>query len=238
MAGNDFLIKVDNLTKNRGKRRILKNISFTISKGERIALIGSNGAGKTTLCEIISGFKKGTSGKVIYGFPDNQLSKKIAINFQHQSFPEELNVYDIVTYYRRLYPKVKESQFKHFLEVFEINGLKYQRLTKLSIGQLQRVNLFLTLFYKPLLFIGDEITTGLDIEKKTSIIEFIKENIVSEKMSILLVSHNWEEISYLCERVIFLQEGVIIDDLSVKTIIDKYGSFIDYFNYRNALRKN
>jgi ABC-2 type transport system ATP-binding protein len=111
----------------------------------------------------------------------------------------------------------------------KISPLLKEKITKLSGGQKQRLNLYLSLFHQPQIFIGDEITTGLDIQTKIEVINFLKKQASEREMTLILVSHHWDEIISLCSRVILLNKGSLIDDTTPQKIEKKYNSLLNYY---------
>src|SRR2546421_6352755 len=99
MNEKKYIIKVENLTKNYQKKKVLGPINFSIKKGEKIAIIGANGSGKTTLCEIIANLRNPTNGRVKYGFSPAKLGNLLSINFQEQNYPQALIVQDLTNFY-------------------------------------------------------------------------------------------------------------------------------------------
>ncbi|MCE8169343.1 MAG: ABC transporter ATP-binding protein [Candidatus Moeniiplasma glomeromycotorum] len=222
-----YLIKAEGLTKNYQNKKVLGPINFAIKKGEKIAIIGANGSGKTTLCEIIANLKNPTGGKVKYGFSPRQLGNLLSINFQEQNYPSTLIVQDLIDFYHSVYKtKPKHSEL---WKTFTISPLLNKKIVKLSGGQKQRLNLYLSLFYQPEIFIGDEITTGLDIQTKIEVINFLQKQTSERNMTLILVSHHWDEIISLCSRVILINKGSLIDDTTPKNIEKKYNSLLDYY---------
>lgn len=124
------------------------------------------------------------------------------------------------------------------VKIFKLDELYKQKVTSLSGGQRQRVNLFVSLFNKPEIYIGDEITTGLDVEAQLEIIDLLKKEIKDKGMTLILVSHNLDEIKQLCDRIIFLDKGKIIDDAPIDQILDQYGTLLEYYlSKTNKLNK-
>ncbi|KLL02529.1 MAG: ABC transporter, ATP binding protein [Mycoplasmataceae bacterium RC_NB112A] len=231
---NPYLIKVENLTKHFQKQKALGPLNLTIQKGEKIAIIGSNGSGKTTLCEIIADLKSPTRGKVRYGFPHSKLTELLSINFQEQKYPDHLIARDLTDFYHAVYQKVmhqkgNEKQRKLLWKTFAIDPLLDKKITSLSGGEKQRLNLYLSLFYQPEIFIGDEITTGLDIQTKIEVINFLQKQTAERNMTLILVSHHWDEIISLCSRVILINQGALIDDTTPQKIEKKYNSLLKYY---------
>lgn len=229
-----YLIKIVNLIKNYQNQKVLGPLNLTIQKGEKIAIIGANGSGKTTLCEIIANLKNPTHGQVKYGFARSQLTELLSINFQEQKYPDHLISRDLTNFYHSVYQKntlqkVNHEQRKSLWKTFAVRSLLDKKVANLSGGEKQRLNLYLSLFYQPQIFIGDEITTGLDIQTKIEVIEFLKKQTEERQLTLILVSHHWDEIVALCSRVILINEGSLIDDTTPTKIQKQYHSLLNYY---------
>lgn len=224
---SQFLVRLKNIKKDYGKKQVLRGIDLLIRKGDRIALVGGNGSGKTTLCEIIAGVKAFHAGKITYSFSKNELAYEFSINFQEQKWPSTLKVGELISFFSDVYSKKKINNFFLKKKQFDINNkFIMKKISELSGGELQRFNLFISLFNNPQLFIGDEITSGLDITNRIKITQSIKQE---KKMTLLLVTHNWEEIHHLCQRIIFLKDGLIFCEKKVSDF-ENYNSFSQYFS--------
>lgn len=144
---------------------ILHKIDLRIFKDERIAVVGRNGSGKTTLAEIISGFKKPTTGFLEYNFNyDISPYEKISLLFQNYSYLDQFTVREIYEYMVDYAGDLIDREgARRLSEILQIDNFKEKVFKELSGGQKQRVSLFLTLIYRPKLLILDEFTTNLDI---------------------------------------------------------------------------
>jgi len=224
------VITIENITKVYRGKKVLGPINLAIESGSAVAIFGANGAGKTTLCEIISNTKDATSGKVKYSFDKKDIPYLLGINFQDQVYPNFVTVKELISFYHRIYlNKIKLATFDAMLEKFQLVPLYKRKVNSLSGGQRQRVNLFLSLFHEPKIYIGDEITTGLDVKTRIDVINFLKEQINLNNITLILVSHNLDEIQALCQRIIFLKDGIIIDDTTVSAVTKNYGSLLTYY---------
>ncbi len=244
-----LLMDVQDITKHYGKVEVLKGINFKVKKGERIAIVGANGAGKSTLSEIIAKVKEPTGGEIRYFFEENgeeskgkgQISKHIGIQFQDSSYPDFYKVNDLVNFIIRAAKlDITPNELDEMYETFDLTNLRYEVAKGLSGGQQQRLNILLAIVNNPQLLILDEVGTGLDVESRTKIKSYIKSYAEEHKATILLVSHNSDEVIELVERVITIHNGEIFEDQLLKEILEKFDHFDDYMNnlYLNVFKKN
>ncbi|ASP28566.1 ABC transporter ATP-binding protein [Spiroplasma corruscae] len=218
------LIKLTNVSKKYKTRVALNNINLEINYGDRIGVIGANGGGKSTLSEIIGNIRKPTSGEVF-----RQENMVIGLQFQDSHYPIGITVFDMIKYYLQTFNiEMTESELTKILRTYQIESFKNKFLVNLSGGQQQRVNILLSLIHNPDLVILDEISTGLDIEVRSEIFNYIKENVVSKNKSLVLVTHMMSEIEELCNKYIYIHNGEIRDSGLVTEIVKEYGSVHNY----------
>ena len=212
----NFVLQVENLTKDFDGFFAVDDISFQIEEGEILGFLGPNGAGKTTTIMMLLGLIKPTRGKIkIFGldFWKNRENILSRINFSsaYTSLPSRLTVFENLYVFACLYNVAKPHQkIEELLESFELNRLKNQPTGNLSSGEATRLNLCKSLINNPSLLFLDEPTSSLDpdISQKTRQLLFkIKRE---RNISILYTSHNMEEVTQMCDRVVFLQEGRIV----------------------------
>ena len=188
-------------------------------------MLGSNGAGKTVLSEMISGINKPTSGEIIYNFNSDNYKKKIGIQFQDSSYPNGITVKKVINFVISIYKaEITKDELRALIAIFDIYEIYNKVASSLSGGQQQRLNLLLALVHKPKFIILDELSTGLDIRIRSKIKKFIKYYAKENGITLLIVSHDMDEVEYLSERIIVLFKGEIYVDASKKEIIEKYGS--------------
>ncbi|AKX34097.1 ABC transporter ATP-binding protein [Spiroplasma litorale] len=204
------MIKVSNVFKNYSKKIVLKNINLEIKKGEKIAIMGLNGSGKTTLAEIILKIFSPSSGEVVY--EDKNISKNAT--FQDINFDGELNLKQLVNFYCGAF-KVKVNTSEYFKK-FDLENETKQKYLKLSGGQKQKFKFLITLLNNPKLLLLDELTTSLDYLWRHKIVLLIKDYIIKNDCTLIMVSHDIEEVSQLCDRVLLMSNGEIIKDLDLK----------------------
>lgn len=219
------LITIKNLCRKVGKGKqsffANDNINLEFYEGENIGLIGANGAGKTTLVEQLVGLNKPTSGEIIYAFGKTkaQISKNIGIQFQDSTYPPNITVRAIINFVRDAYnAEISNEELNKMIDIFLIRPFYKQEAYSLSGGQTQRLNILLALIHKPKVLFLDELSTGLDINIRTQIKIFLKEYIKKNNITLILISHDMNEVEYLCDRVIIMKSAKVIMDTSVKEL--------------------
>lgn len=210
------MLEVKNLTKKFGDFTAVNNISFEIEKGEIVGLLGPNGAGKTTTIMMLLDITKPTSGKIkIFDLDFEQNREKILskVNFSsaYTHLSERITVFENLYVFSYLYNIGNPRQkIEKLLEEFELVELKNDLTGNLSSGQLTRLNLCKAFLNSPELLFLDEPTASLDPEIAQKIREFLFKARREKNVSMLLTSHNMEEITQMCDRVIFLDHGKIV----------------------------
>ncbi len=212
-------VEVRNLKKNFGKKEALRGVTFEVREGEIFGLIGPNGAGKTTTLRIISTLLKPTSGSVkVYGVDVVKEPEKVRKMIAY--LPEESDVYLRLTglenlkFYAMIYFSDREKIDEVVRRGVEISRLgdAINRLTKTySKGMRRRLALARTLMVEPKLAILDEPTSGLDVYSAIRVRDVIKKFVKETGNSVILSSHNMLEVEYLCDRVAFINNGVIVN---------------------------
>ncbi|QHX35699.1 ABC transporter ATP-binding protein [Spiroplasma sp. TIUS-1] len=231
---NKPLVVINNVVKKYKDKEALKGVSLTINPGDRIGIIGANGSGKSTVSEIIGGIRKATSGSVT-----KQEEMVIGLQFQESKYPVGITVIDMLKYYLETFSiPMKESELDLLLKTYQISDFKNKFIVSLSGGQQQRLNILLSLIHNPDLVILDEVSTGLDIEVRSEIFKHIKEQIVEKDKALILVTHMMSEVEELCERFVYIHEGVIIEEGLVADIVKKYGSVHNYTWEKFAIHKS
>lgn len=224
------IIETKNLTKSFGTKTVLNNLNLDIYEGENVAFLGGNGAGKTTLVEILAGLNKPTSGEINYLFNfKKSFQEKIGIQFQDSSYPPAISCKEVIKFMVNIYgSKMNKDEMNALIKIFGIDEYYNKRASKLSGGQQQRLNVLLALLHKPHIIFLDELSTGLDIQIRTRIKNFIKEYAIENNMTIILVSHDMVEVKQLCKKIIFLKDGkIVINDL-ISNILEKNDNIEDF----------
>ncbi len=224
---NENFVRVENLIKDFGKRRVLKGISFSVKKGEIFGLIGPNGAGKTTTLRIIATLLKPTVGDVIIenlSVIKNARSVREIISY----LPEEAGVYERLTglEFLRFFAEMSASDVNDAIRRgIEISGLGERlkdKTKEYSKGMKRRLLLARTLMNLPKLALLDEPTSGLDVQHAVQIRQIIKNYREKYGITIILSSHNMLEVEYLCDRVAFINDGFIVNIGTPRELLEKY----------------
>ncbi|TDM40653.1 ABC transporter ATP-binding protein [Macrococcoides goetzii] len=209
------MITIHNLSKDIGKKRILKHINLTINKGEAIALVGPNGAGKSTLIDCLLGNKKLTSGDI-----DGQHlildHTKTSVLYQQTYFTPNMKVYQIIELFQNLYPNALTKEEIKDITLFDDTILNAEA-EKISGGQKRILDVALTLIGRPEFIILDEPTVGMDTSTRRRFYDLIK-TLKAEGKTILFTSHYIEEVESLSDRIVVLHKGEIIRDSTPRAL--------------------
>lgn len=230
--------------------KAIENISFSIGESEIIGLIGENGAGKTTLLKCISKAISLTEGDIFYMNQNihSHSNSLIDVGFLIEStFYDHLSAYENIVFFLRIHQRSDYIPYiNDYLNLVELYKRKNDKVSTFSFGMKQRLSLVMCLILKPRLLIMDEPFIGLDYFGKKEIYRLIAEMVNKDNISVLISSHQIEEISEICTRYIYLDKGEIIFD-GKGTPVDKkiftldrpysgkYDSFIDETNVRNLI---
>ncbi len=219
-------VDVKNLVKHFGSTEAVKDISFTVNKGEIFGLIGPNGAGKTTALRIVSTLLQITSGSVnILGFDVKKKPEEIRKFISY--LPEDAGAYKNLTgrAYLRFIANFFEKQSQEIvslgIEIADLGDRIDDKVDTYSKGMKRRLLVGRALMTKPKLAILDEPTSGLDVVNAQEIRKIIK-NTARDGAAVLLSSHNMLEVEYLCDRIALIAEGKIIEEGTPKALLDKY----------------
>jgi len=205
------LIQVDNLSKSFGDHLALKNVSFTVEKGQPIALVGPNGAGKTTLFSLLCGYLLPSSGSVkIAGFKagDANLFGRLAALPQDAQFDPRFSIAHQLKFYAQLQGYNTKEAIKEAHRTLELVGLADTLKAKpdeLSHGMRKRVAIAQTLIGSPEIVMLDEATAGLDPINAREVRELVSS--LSSDITFILSSHDLSELERLCSQVLYLEKG-------------------------------
>ena len=223
------LVSVNNLSKNFSSFEAVKEISFSINESEILGLLGPNGCGKTTTIGMMLGLLKPTSGEVIINglnVEKNRINLLKKMNFisPYIELPKKLTVKENLMVYGKLYSVHDiNNRIDYLTETLRLNEFINKKTGELSSGQKNRVSLAKAVVNDPDILLLDEPTASLDPETGDFVRTFIEKISSEKKMSILLASHNMDEVKRLCKSILMMKDGKIIDRGTPSEIINKHG---------------
>ncbi len=223
------ILKVDNLTKKYGKENLkimaLDKVSFSVEKGEFIAIVGASGSGKSTLLHLIGGVDIPSGGKVminnkdIYHFTSDELAvfrrREIGLIYQFYNLIPILDVEGNITLPLDLDGrKVKKQELENLIKLLGLEDRKRHLPNELSGGQQQRVSIGRALITKPSIILADEPTGNLDSKSSEEIINLLKKLNKQYNQTIIMITHNMD-IAKCADRMIRLNDGKIVGEESI-----------------------
>lgn len=221
------ILKVENLTKIYGKDSTkvvaLDHVSFSVEKGEFVAIVGASGSGKSTLLHLIGGVDRPTSGKVfidgkdIFNFNDDKLAifrrRQVGLIYQFYNLIPILNVEENITLPLSL--DNREIDKEKLNEMLKLLGLQNRRMhlpNELSGGQQQRISIGRALITNPTIILADEPTGNLDSKSSDEIVALLKKSNKELNQTIIMITHNME-IAKVADRIIKIEDGKIISEV-------------------------
>ena len=224
-------IEIKNLNKKYNKIYAVKNINFKINKGSIVGLLGPNGCGKTTTIGMMLGLIKPTSGSVFINGKDienennrTKILEKVNFISPYVELPKKLTIEENLKVYGKLYGVNNlQNKISDLIEQLNLFEFKKRKTGELSSGQKNRVSLAKALINDPDILLLDEPTASLDPDVG-DYVRTIIENFASKKSTtILLASHNMNEVKRLCSEVMMMKNGSIIDKGTCSSLINKHG---------------
>ena len=224
------ILKVENLSKNYGKGKTLvkalDKVSFSVEKGEFVAIVGSSGSGKSTLLHILGGVDRPTSGKVyvdgedVYKLNENNLAifrrRQVGLIYQFYNLIPILNVKENMTLPILLDNKKPDEEYlNELIETLNLKSRVNHLPNELSGGQQQRVSIGRALMNRPSILLADEPTGNLDSKASREIIDLLKLSNEKYKQTIIMITHD-HNLALSADRIITIEDGKIISDEKVK----------------------
>ena len=225
----NYAIEVENLEKRFAEVLAVDNVSFSVRRGGTTALLGGNGAGKTTTLSILLGILLPTAGRVTVLGEDmltarHRVLPRVNFSSPYVDLPHRLTVRENLTVYAHLYRLPKPShRIGEVAERFAIRDLLDRPAGKLSAGQKTRVALAKALLNAPELLMLDEPTASLDPDTADWVRSGFQEYQRRTGATLLLASHNMTEVERLCDDVLIMKQGRIVDTGSPRLLLDRYG---------------
>tara|TARA_B110001450_G_C17569187_1_gene460069 strand:- start:52 stop:786 length:735 start_codon:yes stop_codon:yes gene_type:complete len=222
-------IEVINLSKSYKSKKAVKNVNFKVNEDEIVGLLGPNGCGKTTTIAMILGLLKPSSGQVLINGLDienHRISLLHKMNFisPYIELPKKLTVKQNLIVYGKLYsvPNLNE-RINLLSEKLRLDEILNKITGELSSGQKNRAGLAKALINDPTVLLLDEPTASLDPETGDFIRSFLQNYKKERKISVLLASHNMDEVKRLCSSILMMKNGYIIDHGSPDELVNKHG---------------
>jgi ABC-2 type transport system ATP-binding protein len=212
------MIRLENVAKNYGRIKALKNISFCVSEGEIVGCIGPNGSGKTTTIKAITGLCRVRSGAItVLGVNAltqyEKVGKKIGVVFENHGLYAELTVWENLEFYARLAggpANLRRQEIEKGLELSGLGDRSRSPARTLSKGMARRLAIARALLIRPQILILDEPLDGIDVASRISIADLLKTWVEEPAHCILLTSHNMPEVEQLCNKVTIVRQGEVL----------------------------
>lgn len=210
----DPVIKITNVKKYFRDVKAVDGIDLSIHKGEFLALLGPNGAGKTTLVEMIEGLQKPDTGEILimnrhWKGNETFLRRILGISLQETRFIDKLTTSEILTLFASFYG-IGAGRVIEILELVRLQDKRKAYTVNLSGGQRQRLALGIALMNFPSVLLLDEPTSGLDPNSRREIWDILMNLKKTEHTTMILTTHNMEEASFLCDRIVIMDKGKIL----------------------------
>ena len=224
-------IEIKNLNKQYNKILAVKDINFKINKGSIVGLLGPNGCGKTTTIGMMLGLIKPTSGSVFINGQNienennrTKILEKVNFISPYVELPKKLTVEENLKVYGKMYSVANlKDKIAELMDQLNLLEFKKRKTGELSSGQKNRVSLAKALINDPEILLLDEPTASLDPDVGDYIRTYIEDFASKKGTTILLASHNMNEVERLCSEVMMMKSGSIIDKGTCKSLINKHG---------------
>jgi ABC-2 type transport system ATP-binding protein len=209
----DDAINLDRVFKKLGQREVLRGVSFTVQKGDIFGYLGPNGAGKTTTIRVILGLMEATSGKAsILGrsVQEDNIRQKIGFVLEVDGLYDNLTAYDNLQYYSQIYEvSGAPARIDRAIKLVGLADRANDKVGNYSKGMRQRLALARAVVHNPELLVLDEPTAGVDPTGQIEIRQIMLDMVNKEGKTILLSSHNLDEVQRICNRIALIDQGEI-----------------------------
>lgn len=220
------ILRVENLCKEYGKGqtkvKALDNVSFSVEKGEFVAIVGASGSGKSTLLHLLGGVDRPNSGKVfiegkdIYKLNDDELAifrrRQVGLIYQFYNLSPILNVEENITLPLSLDGrKVDEKRLEELINLLGLSGRRTHLPNELSGGQQQKTSIGRAMITNPAIILADEPTGNLDSKSSDEVVTLLKKSNKDYKQTIIMITHNLE-IAKVADRIITIEDGKIVKE--------------------------
>ncbi len=216
------ILSVDKVTKNYGNHTVLDEISFSLKKGEIVGLVGPNGSGKTTLMSIIVGLTRNYKGNVLFNRENiktikNLKKRNIGCVIETPGFYPDLTGYENLKFFSQVFGNIHNEEIDEIINMLGLDNSKNKKVKKYSLGMKQRLGIAQAVLGYPNLVILDEPTNGLDPNIIPNIRQFIKKVAHEKDIAFFISSHVLTEIEAICDKVLLIKNGKLIDELFINS---------------------
>ena len=231
-------LEIKKINKKYGDQDALIDVSFSLKKGDIVGFLGPNGAGKTTLMKIITSIIKPDSGHITingYDTQKNEISTKKQIGYLAENNPlyKDMLVTEYLDFIASLYEiENKKDKVKEIIKKTGLESEIKKKIEELSKGYKQRVGIAAALVHDPNVLILDEPTTGLDPNQLIEIRKLIQE--IGQEKIVLLSTHILQEIPKICNHIIIINKGRIVENTRMQNLIKKSNNLEDHFQKLTA----
>ncbi len=231
---DDTLLLCNNLCKDYGKKKALKNVNLSLKKGKIIGLLGPNGSGKTTLIKIANGLLVPTDGEILIDNKKIGIETKKIVSYLPDciGIPEWMRVEELIKFYGDFYKDFDNSKAYDMLDKLSID--KADKFKTLSKGNKEKVQLILVMSRNAELYLLDEPMGGVDPATRDYILNTIISN-YSENSTVLISTHLISDVEQILDEVIFIKDGEIVLEDTVDNIREEKGKSIDEY-FREVFR--
>jgi ABC-2 type transport system ATP-binding protein len=224
-------IEVKNVFKSFKDVHAVRGISLAIQSGEFVALLGPNGAGKTTMVEMMEGLRKPDKGEIIihgktWQKHEKELRKMIGLSLQETRFTEKLTIKETLRLFASFF-ELGEPRIKEVIDLTGLGNKQKSMVGTLSGGQRQRLALAVALLNSPQILFLDEPTTGLDPHSRLDLWNILNELKKKRETTLILTTHYMEEAESLCDRIIIIDEGKILQEGKLEDLLDENNRNLD-----------
>ena len=210
------VFEISNITKSFKNKQILKGVDLIVNRGDIIGLLGLNGEGKSTLIKIILGILSQDYGEVKRNF---DIKSDVGVMLQEISMPEKMKVYEWLDMVKCF--STNSKSVESVLDSVNLRTVRNKYCDSLSGGQQRRVQFATAIINNPKVLILDEPTVGMDVVSKKAFWETLNTFSFSKDLTIILISHDMEEVAEFCNRVLILSKGLLVSDSKITDIQDR-----------------
>lgn len=216
MAKVNNVFEISNITKSFKNKQILKGVDLIVNRGDIIGLLGLNGEGKSTLIKIILGILSQDYGEVKRNF---DIKSDVGVMLQEISMPEKMKVYEWLDMVKCF--STNSKSVESVLDSVNLRTVRNKYCDSLSGGQQRRVQFATAIINNPKVLILDEPTVGMDVVSKKAFWETLNTFSFSKDLTIILISHDMEEVAEFCNRVLILSKGLLVSGSKMTDIQDR-----------------